>query len=200
MKTRLVLSLMLLITGFFSLNAQEVAVKTNLIYDATSTPNIGVEIGIRNKNTVQLIYGLNPWTFHSSHGDYKAMHWVAMPELRWWFCSKFNGHFLGIHLMGGQFNAANIDIPLPGFFFKGENLRESVRDFRCQGWYAGGGLTYGYQWMLSQHWNVEAEIGLGYAHGWYGKYPCYECGAKVASCNSDYAGITKLGVSLLYIF
>ena len=43
--------------------AQSVAVKTNLLYDATLTPNLGVEMGLGKRVTAQLFYGLNPWKF-----------------------------------------------------------------------------------------------------------------------------------------
>lgn len=190
-----------LAVGTTCLHAQGVAVKTNLLYDATTTPNIGMEIGLGNKNTFNLVYGLNPWEFDSdSHGKRYAKHWLLMPELRWWTCSKFNGHFFGVHLMGGQMNAANVDLPMPGAFFSGDNIRKGVRDSRYQGWYAGAGVTYGYQWILSRHWNLEAEVGVGYDHIWYDRYPCYECGAKIDTGHSNYVGLTKLGLSLLYIF
>lgn len=179
----------------------QVAVKTNVLYDATTTPNIGAELGIGNKSTVQLFYGLNAWTFDSeSHGERKAKHWLLMPEYRWWPCSKFNGHFFGVHAMGGQFNAANVDLPIPGVFFSGDNLRSEVRDHRYEGDYLGVGLTYGYQWILSRHWNIEAEIGLGYDHVWFDKYECGECGGKLYSGTSNYIGVTKVGIVLLYIF
>ena len=102
--------------------------------------------------------------------------------------------------MGGEFNAAKVNLPVPGFFFKGDDIRTGVRDSRYQGSFLGGGLTYGYQWILNRHWNLEAEIGVGYDHIWYDRYPCYECGAKLYSGHSNYAGITKLGLSILYIF
>ncbi len=178
----------------------EVAVKTNLLYDATTTPNIGIEVGVGRKSTLQLFYGLNPWEFRSSKGDREAKHWLLMPELRWWPCAKMNGHFLGVYLMGGQFNASNISIPLPGVFFSGNNIRKGVQHSRYEATYAGAGVTYGYQWILSRHWNLEAEVGVGYDHIWYDRYPCYECGARIDRGESNYAGITKLGLSILYIF
>lgn len=177
-----------------------VALKTNILYDAATTPNLGLEVGIGRKNSIQLFYGLNPWKFGKEDHTKYAKHWVVMPEFRWWTCTKFNGHFFGVHLLGGQFNAANISLPIPGFFFGGDNLRSGVRDNRYQGGMVGLGATYGYQWILSKHWNIEAEIGIGYINAWYNKYPCYECGAKISSGNTNYAGITKLGISLLYIF
>lgn len=194
------LTITLLVTGALVAHSQT-AVKTNILYDATTTPNIGVETGLGNKNTIQIFYGFNPWTFHSdTHGDRKAKHWLLMPEYRWWTCSRFNGQFFGLHLMGGQFNAGNVDIPLPGLFFSGDNLSKGARDYRYQGGYVGGGFTYGWQWIVSRHFNVEAEIGVGYNHVWYSKYPCYECGARIEKSGTNYAGITKLGLSLLYIF
>lgn len=180
--------------------AQEIAVKNNLIYDATTTPNLALEVGAGRKTTMQLLYGLNPWTFHSSDGKRMARHWILMPEWRRWLCTKFNGQFFGVHLMGGQMNFANVDIPLPGVFFRGDNLRKGVRTSRYRGGFAGLGATWGWQWILNRHLNFEAEIGVGYGHIWYDRYPCYECGAKTGSGQSNYIGVTKLGLSFLYIF
>lgn len=179
----------------------QVAVKTNLLYDATTTPNLGVEVGIGGKSTINLVYGLNPWKFHSeSHGMRYAKHWVVMPEYRWWLCSRFSGHFFGAHLMGGQMNVANTSFPLPGAFFSGVNLVKAVKSGRYQGEFAGVGLTYGYEWPLSRHWNIEAEIGAGYNWIHYSHYPCGECGDKISSGHTNYLGITKLGLSIMYVF
>lgn len=179
----------------------QVAVKTNLLYDATTSPNLGVEVGVAPKSTVQLVYGLNPWEFSSErHGDRQAKHWVLMPEYRWWTCSRFNGHFVGVHALGGQFNAANVDIPLPGGFFGGDNIRSQVRSHSYEGGFAGGGFTYGYQWIVRRHFNVEVEAGVGYSRVWYDKYECGECGPRIKSGHTNYVGLTKLGLSLVYLF
>lgn len=187
--------------GSVCADAQEVAVKTNLLYDATSTPNIGVEIGLGGKSTFNLVYGLNPWKFDTAtHGERYAKHWVLMPEYRWWTCSRLIGHFIGLHALGGQLNASNIDLPAPGVFFNGPKLNKIGADSRYQGWYAGGGLTYGYQYPLSDNWNIEAEIGVGYAHMWYDQFPCSECGSKIRNGGTNYVGLTKLGFSIMYVF
>lgn len=181
--------------------AQEVALKTNLLYDASTTPNIGVEIGLGRRVTGQVFYGLNPWTYGKSGIDAKkAKHWVLMPEVRWWPCYKMNGWFVGVHAMGGQFNAANLNVPVPGAFFKGLNITKAVKDSRVQGYFAGGGITAGYQWILAKHWNLEAELGVGYDHVWYDQFPCAECGTKLATGHSNYVGLTKAGITLMYVF
>lgn len=180
--------------------AGQVAIKTNLLYDALTTPNLGAEIGVGPRSTVSLVYGLNPWSYNTDSGKRKTRHWVVMPEYRWWLCQKFDGHFIGIHAMGGQFNAADINFPFPGGFFAGDNITKGLRDNRYQGWYAGAGFTYGYQWVLSKHWNFEAEIGAGYNYVDYKKFRCAECGAKIGEGHTNYLGITKLGLSFIYLF
>ncbi len=180
--------------------AQELAIKNNLLYDATTTPNIGAELSVGSRSTVSLVYGFNPWKFNSDNGTRQIRHWVLMPEYRWWKCSPFDGHFFGVHLMGGQLNAGNVNIPFPGFFAGGENLAKGIRDHRYEAWFIGGGLTYGYQWILSKHWNIEAEIGVGYDYIDYRKYRCQDCAGKTGEGHTNYVGITKLGLSFLYLF
>lgn len=200
-RVRVFITAIMLCLGVSCIQAQALAVKTNLLSDMTLTPTIGGEVSLGTRSSLNLVYGINPWTFRSdTHGHRKAKFWVLMPEYRWWSCSVFNGHFFGVHAMGGQFNAMNVNLPIPGAFFGGDNIRSQVRHSRYQGGYAGLGLTYGYQWILSRHWNLEAEVGLGYNYVWYDKYGCGECEGKVKSGHTNYAGITKLGLSVLYIF
>lgn len=196
---KFILSLLLILLGITQVEAQ-LAVKSNLLYDATTTPNLGLEYAISQKSSINLVYGLNPWEFDSEKDAKMAKHWSVTPEYRWWLCSVFNGHFFGIHAMGGEFNASNISIPLPGGFVAGENLVKGVKDSRYQGGFAGGGITYGYQYILSRHWNLEAEIGVGYDYVWYDQYRCGDCGGKISHGHTNYVGITKLGVSFLYLF
>ena len=46
-----------------SLSAQNVAVKTNLLYDATTTFNLGAEIGLSPRWTLDLSANYNPFSF-----------------------------------------------------------------------------------------------------------------------------------------
>lgn len=217
MLKRLILGFFVLAASAFSagvVKAQPIAVKTNLLYDATTTPNLGIEVGLGKRNSIQLFYGLNPWEFNKDKPAYermKAKHWVVMPEFRWWTCSKMNGFFYGVHLMGGQFNAANVTVPQVGYFFapssavaaqepqKG-NIFKAVRDTRVEGAFIGGGVTIGYQWILGRHWNLEAEIGAGYDYVWTDHYRCNECDKLIHSGGVNYIGLTKAGVCLMYVF
>ena len=41
------------------------------------------------------------------------------------------------------------------------------------------GLGYGYHWILSRHWSLEAELGLGYSFADFDAYECRKCGDKL---------------------
>lgn len=168
----------------------QIAIKNNLLYDANRTPNLGVEVGLSRKSTAQIFYGLNPWKY----SDNKQMrHWLVMPEYRWWTCSKFNGHFFGIHAMGGEFNVQGFDDTF-GL------IKEDIEHKHYEGWYIGGGITYGYQWILGKHWNLEASVGFGYDYIQFKEYECGECGSFKRKDHTNYIGPTKLALSMLYLF
>jgi len=167
-------------------------VKTNLLYDATTTPNIGAELGIGKKHSLQLYYGLNPWKFNTDSGKKYFKHWLLMPEYRYWFCHRFQGSFVGVHAMGGEFDAANVKLPF--------GMYKGLRDHRYEGWYLGGGVSYGYQWVLSRHWNLEASVGVGVVYAKYKGYECGECGRQINDGDTWYVGPTKAVLSFLYLF
>lgn len=89
--------------------------------------------------------------------------------------------------MGGEFNIAGI------------GPTACIRDYHYEGWYVGGGLTYGYAWRLCDYWNLEAAIGLGYAHLAYDKYENEECGLLLDSRHKNYVGPTKLALNIAYL-
>lgn len=174
--------------------AQDVAVKTNIAADALANVNLGAEIGLAPKWTLDLTGEFNGWTF--SHNR-RWKHWLAMPEARYWLCDRFSGHFLGVEAHGGQYNIGGFDGKWNLF---GTDARK-LKDTRYQGWFVGGGVTYGYAWILGRHWNLEAEIGIGYSYTRYDRFKCAGCGKKIESGKShNYVGPTKAAVNLVYVF
>ena len=176
---RLVLFVVLICTTF-ALNAQEqhriedkgavVGVKTNIPYWGTATFNAEVEVRLAKKWTLELEAGLNPFDGKKDDGSYgrSLKHLRLHPELRYWFCESFHKHFLGLHIPYLLYNVS--DVKLLG-----------VENERSQGWGTGVGFSYGYQWLLSKHWNLEATVGVGYLYLDYDKYPCANCGSKIES-------------------
>lgn len=190
---RLFLGLVIILASTFTAHAQKAALKTNLLYDATTTFNLGAEFGLSPKWTLDVSANYNPWTFNDNK---KWKHWMVQPEARYWLCEKFNGHFFGFHLHGGQYNIGHIDT---SFKFLGNDF-EALKDHRFEGWFVGAGIGYGYSWVLGKHWNIEAEIALGYAYIRYDKYKCGTCGSKVGKGVHNYVGPTKAALSLVYVF
>ena len=167
--------------------AQSTAIKTNLLYWGTTSPNLQLEFGLSKKTTLELGAGFNLFEFSDNK---KFKHVLVQPEYRYWFCERFNGHFLGVHAHGAQFNTGGFDIPV--------GRLDTFKDSRYQGYLYGGGISWGYQWVLSPRWNFEASIGGGYARIHYDKYPCATCGSKEADGKENYWGVTKGALSLIY--
>ena len=173
--------------------AQKAAIKTNLLYDATLSVNAGIEIGLAPKWTLDLSGNYNGWTVN----EHKWKHWMAQPEARYWFCDRFMGHFMGFHAIGGQYNFGNLKNNVS---FLGSDF-SPLTDYRYQGWAVGGGVAYGYAWVLGKHWNFELELGVGYIYTRFDKFECGECGEKVASdVPHHYVGPTKAAINLVYTF
>ena len=179
----------LLFLFFNTVSAQKVALKSNLLYDATGSINLGVELALALQWTLDVSGNYNAWDFFN---DNKWRHILVQPEARYWLCEKFNGHFLGIHVQWMKFNIGSVDMPF--------GLWDETRNSRFQGDLWGGGLAYGYNWLLSRHWNLEAEVGVGYGRVIYDKYPCASCGNRIDSSRKNYFGPTKLALNLVYIF
>lgn len=164
------------------------AVKTNLLYDATTTFNVGGELRVSDYLTLDLSVNYNPWTFSDNK---KFKHILVQPELRYWIYEPFNGHFLGAHLMYTNYNVGNVHLPLDIF--------SELKDSRYEGNGYGLGFSYGYQWILSPKWNLEATFGFGYMYLDYSRYECKTCGKKLEEGNKNYFGPTKAGISLIYM-
>lgn len=160
------------------ISAQDFALKTNTLYWLTTTMNVEAEVALSNKWTADLSVAYNPWTFND---DKKMRLLLLQPEAKYWLCEKFEGHFVGLHLHGAQY--------FGGF-----------KEKRYDGYLAGGGITYGYDWILSPHWNLEAAIGVGYAYLWYKESPRIPCMKCYKNKHDNYLGLTKLAVSFSYIF
>ena len=102
MKKKRILFLFVTLFASTLLYSQVVGVKTNVVMDALKIINLGAEVGLSKKLTLDLYANYNPWTYK----DQKMMKMLAFqPELRYWFCDKFNGHFVGAHLHGGVYQA-----------------------------------------------------------------------------------------------
>ena len=179
--------LILLIPAIFNLavtaSAQSLAVKTNALYWATATPNVGLEYAVAPRWTIGIGGGYNPWTFDKEKNT-KAKHFLVSPEARYWFCESFLGHFIGVNANYTQFNVCGIPL---------------FKDARREGWAVGAGLTYGCSWPISRCWSIEADIGLGVWYTSHNTFEARKCGLFNETISKVAFGPTSLGLSFIYM-
>ena len=186
------LMLLSLILAAFSASAQAVALKTTLLYDGYASPSLGIEVGMAPKWTFDLSANTNYWSVNK----HEWKHWEVTPEFRYWFCEKFQGNFIGVNVMGGMYNFAKIG-GLKKFL---NNDLSVLKHNRIKGWGVGAGIVYGHSWVLGTHWNLEAEIGVGWIYTRYDQYDL-KTGVKVKdNAVHNYVGPTKAAVNIVYVF
>lgn len=168
---------------------REVDLKTNLIYDAAATINLGVEFPLGRRWSMDISGNYNGWTLSDNR---KWKHWMVQPEFRFWTKTRQRGHFIGIHLLGGEYNLNRMHLP-----FK---MYPSTADRRHEGWGVGAGFTYGYRWNFSERWGMEGQLGLGWIYTEYDKFCPKNCGVRVSSGSKHWFGPTKIALNLIYRF
>jgi len=177
-------------TAFWLTETPRFAIKTNLLYDLTTTPNLAVEFALGRKMTLDLSFNWNPWTYNKEENT-KFKFFLFQPELRYWTCEAFRGHFFGLHGHYAYYNVGHLPNPL---------FSKTMNQYRFEGQLAGAGVSYGNHWILTPRLSLEAEIGVGYARLWYDKYPCQSCAKLITNEKKNYWGLTRAGISLIYIF
>lgn len=180
---------LLLLAVPFGARAQEWAVKTNLLYwGMLGSANLEVEKRVAPRHSLTLQLGYNPFTYSENK---KLKHISIKPGYRYWLCEAFSGHFLSAQLEYAHFNAGNVSLPL--------NIWDGLRDYRYQGDLGAVGVSYGYHWILSPRWSIEAEIGIGLAYARYDQYECAICGSLLGTENKVFLKPTRAAVSVVYM-
>lgn len=139
--TTLTLTLLLAIGGAQA----QTTLRANAIGWGGGIINLGAEQTISDKFTVVLEGYYSP-TWHTT--DFKLDGFIISPELRYYFCMAQRAHHIGLGV-----NYANYSQFQP-------TGKRNIRD--GQGFSVG--LSYGYTWYLSHHWNFDAFIGAGWWH------------------------------------
>lgn len=182
----------LLFSLFFCISvshAQRIAVNNNVLFDMAGAISAGVEIPFTPKTSMEVYGSFRPW----KRGSEKVhKHWLVQGQYRIWPCQVMNGFFFGPYMHGGQFNLAQSTLPF--------GLLNGLKNSRYEGWLIGGGIGVGYEYPLAKHWNIGAEVGAGYTYIKYKKYNCEVCGPEKKDGKYHYFGISKLALSLIYIF
>ncbi|MDO4789432.1 MAG: DUF3575 domain-containing protein [Porphyromonas sp.] len=160
------------------------AIKTNALYLGALIANIGFEIELGEKWSLDLPVWYSPYDYTPTR---KIRLLATQPELRFWLKNAGEGNFFGLHSHIVGFNVAIND-----------NGR--YQDPNRALW--GLGLSYGYAMHLDKkkRWSLEFNIGAGFAKYDYDVYRNWINGPKFKSGNNLYWGITRAGISFSYKF
>lgn len=175
-------------TGPSSTPSPRWAVKTNVAGWATASLNAAAEVRVAPKLSLNVGLSYNPFTYKENK---KWKHILVQPELRYWLCAPFGGHYIGGHLIYSHYNAGGAHLPF--------GLWSGLKENRYQGDLYAVGFTYGYSWILSPHWSIEAAAGIGYGFTRYKHYECRTCGNYKGTENRHLFMPTKLALSFIYI-
>lgn len=157
--------------------AQRVGLKTNALYWAAASPNIGMEFRVNRHITFNFEGAYN--RIDISKINSKAL--VFNPEMRYWLSARPQaGHFIGIAGV-----AADYDI--------------TIKDKRHKGDAFGAGLTYGYSFVLSRHWSLETTIGAGAVYRHEKSFAKGNDEPTAANVKKWQAAPLKAGVTFVYI-
>ena len=165
--------LLLFIIMAATTRAQLAVVRNNLLYDATLTPNLGVDIRMDSIWSVGLTAGYNAWDINTSK-DKKWRHLLIMPELRHWNDSVFGDKtwFWGLNAAWSHFNVSNPGFPI-------DFIYPSIKDERMQGDLLAVGASIGHSWRLNRLFRLEAEAGVDVGYVNADRYACGHCGTPM---------------------
>lgn len=160
-----------------------IAVKTNLLWDVATIANLGVEVELGRRWSLDIPVYYSPYNLSSTR---KLRLLATQPELRRWLGAKAGeGHFVGLHGHIGGFNVAIND-------------HGRYQDPERPLW--GFGLGYGYaiNFGKEKRWGMEFNIGAGFADYKYDAYYNRPNGQIFKSGHDIWWGITRAGVTLTY--
>lgn len=100
-KKWIVITILFSCLPFCRVNAQTIAVKTNVLPWMTGTLNLGGEMRCGEWYSLEMNLNYNPWTW----GDNKKMkHVLIRPSFKRWFRGVYDGGFVGVQMYYSRFN------------------------------------------------------------------------------------------------
>lgn len=142
-KIKFIVVAVLLIATKTSVNAQRLALTSNLLEDALLTPNVGIEVVVADRQSLTFDTSFAPYKiceqFHNKQMTFRAGY-------KYWLNQSLYAHYLGVDAV-----ASSSDIGI------------GRKDFRNE--YVGIGLGYGYSFILTKKLNIVTGVGVGVAYG-----------------------------------
>ena len=180
-RIKIFFTIVLLLVAKTSLNAQRIAVTTNVLEDVILTPNIGVDIVVADKQSITFDTSFSPYklaeNFHNKRMTFRAGY-------KYWLNQAFYAHYFGVDAI-----LSSSDV--------------GVGNFKSRDEYIGLGVGYGYSFILGKRLNLVPHLGVGLSLGkTYDGYdqmlsPGQGVQAVATTCVKPI--ITRFGITIHYI-
>ncbi len=186
---RLVFFIFILAASVSRVNAQFVAIKTDVVSNLCHVPNLNAEFVVSNHISLNATV---QYAYHSFGTNLRSF--SLMPEVRYWYGGRpMTNLFVGLSGVIGSYQNPSDDYRMDEKSYRGQVM--------------GAGLTFGYVWGLghSKRWLMEVHGGLGlYYYDQKSRYESeYQNGQFVGNAPHKESGLSllpyKLGISFAYI-
>ena len=180
-RVKIIFIIILLIATKTSLNAQRIALTTNLLEDAILTPNIGVDIVVADNQSITFDASCAPYKLSQQFYN-KCMTFRA--GYKYWFNQALYAHYIGVDAVA---NSSDVKVG---------NLSSCDE-------YIAIGVGYGYSFIIGKRLNIVPNVGVGLSFGY--NYEGYDHmvkpgqGVKAVATRSVEPVVTRLGITLQYV-
>lgn len=151
-----------------SATSKNIYVKANALFLPIGILNAGVEYQLKEKITVQADVFISPWK--SFMGKYAQVYILGF-DGRYYFNEAFKHWYVGANISGARYIVQKwnywSDIT---YQYTPESPTYITSDLYQNGFTFMLGATVGYQFQLSDRWNMDLYLGAGTSQGFYKGY------------------------------
>ena len=149
-------------------NSKKVYVKANALFLPLGMLNAGVEYQLKERITLQAEVFISPWK--SFAGKYAQVYMVGF-DGRYYFKEAFQHWYLGANISGAKYIIQKYNYWSDGpYQYTPESPTYVTSDLYQDGYSLMIGATVGYQFQLSDRWNMDLYLGVGTIQSFYKGY------------------------------
>lgn len=162
------------------------SVSTNLAdWADLITMNISSSASFARRSTLGVTLKYNPWMFN--HGTEKQVNHNVRSvsvDYRFYPWYVYSGWWIMARAQACEYNVGNL----------------FGRKFSEQGHAVGGGIGFGYEYMLFRNVNIDFGISGWAGYKWFKKYDCAFCGYPTEDGHGPFLRLDNVFVSLNFVF
>ena len=148
--------------------SKKIYVKANALFLPIGILNAGVEYQLKDKVTLQADVFISPWK--SFMGKYAQVYMIGF-DGRYYFNEAFKHWYVGANISGARFIMQKYNYWSDGLYqYTPESPFYKASDLYQNGYAIMIGGTVGYQFQLSDRWNMDLYFGAGSIQSFYRGY------------------------------